>query len=110
MSEQVPENNNDPSTPDPRGDYSSQVDPAFSRAWNETFAEEDPTKAQENSTEAPPAGEGEAAPATSVEPSGQQPAAAAPAAGGENPPAAASSEEPGKLPGTEGADAGAAKT
>ena len=89
-------------------DYSSQIDPAFSRAFNEVFHPEDTEKAGQGAGTPPEGGEGEAAPATPVVTPGQQPAEAAGAGAGEAAPATTEPANAGQLPGSQGATEGAA--
>lgn len=106
VSEQLPENTDGQNPAESRGDYSSQIDPNFSRAWNETFTEEDPAKAEQDAAKGTPAGEAEATPAPPVEPAGQQPGETAPTAGGEAAPAATPPAKPGDVPTATEAGAG----
>ena len=91
----------------PNAEYHSQIDPAFSRVFNEVFGEEDSEKTGSDPAPTPAPGEGTPAPAAPVVPAGQQPPATDPATGGEAAPATAEPEKPGAVPGGEGGAQGA---
>src|SRR5690606_5973877 len=84
--------------------YTSQIDQAFSRAWNDVYAEENGASTSTDSEKAGESGAGETSSTPAVEQAGQQPAQTETSPAGESGDAAPTVPDAGTVSGGQGED------